>query len=231
MSSGPATGAGPVPGSISGCASVPVSGVILAGGRSIRMGSGNKALALLAGRPLLQHVIDRLAPQVAALALSVERESPLLAGFGLPQLPDPLPGHCGPLGGLLAGLRHFADLRHWVLLVPCDAPFLPPDLAARLQACAARADAPAAVVVHGGEWQPTFSLWHRGVLPELERAVVRDGQAGFKPFLRALRAAECVWSDEAGPGGPPPFFNVNDPAALRQAARWIGQETPACQAC
>jgi molybdopterin-guanine dinucleotide biosynthesis protein A len=223
MSSGLATGAGPLPG--------PISGVILAGGRSSRMGGGNKALAPLAGRPLLQHVIERLAPQVVALALSVEHESAVLAGFGLPQLPDPFPGHRGPLGGLLAGLRHFAGLRHWVLLAPCDAPFLPPDLAIRLLACAARADAPAAVAVHAGEWQPTFSIWQHGVLPDLERAVGRDGQAGFKPLLRALQAAECVWPDQAMAGEPPPFFNINDRAALRQAGRWIKQSTTRERTC
>jgi molybdopterin-guanine dinucleotide biosynthesis protein A len=199
----------------------PIAGVILAGGRSTRMDGGDKALAPLAGRPLLQHVIDRLAPQVVTLALSVEHESAALAAFGLPQLPDPAPGHRGPLGGLLSGLRHFARLRYWVLLAPCDAPFLPPDLAARLQACAVRAQSSAAVAVHAGEWQPTFSLWHHGVLPDLERAVGREGQAGFKPFLRAVRAAECVWPEEAPPGEPPPFFNINDPAALAQAGRWM----------
>ena len=199
----------------------PIAGVILAGGRSTRMDGGDKALAPLAGRPLLQHVIDRLAPQVVTLALSVEHESSALAAFGLPQLPDPAPGHRGPLGGLLSGLRHFARLRCWVLLAPCDAPFLPPDLAARLQACAVRAQSSAAVAVHASVWQPTFSLWHHGVLPDLERAVGREGQAGFKPFLRALRAAECVWPEAAPPGEPPPFFNINDPAALDQAGRWM----------
>lgn len=225
MRSGPS--AGPVAGPVSG----PVAGVILAGGRSSRMGGANKALALLDGRPLLQHVIDRLAPQVAGLALSVEQESAALAGFGLPQLPDPLPGHRGPLGGLLSGLRRFAGLQDWVLLAPCDAPFLPPDLAVRLQACAILAAAPAAVAVHAGEWQPTFSLWHHSVLPELERAVGREGQAGFKPFLRAQRAAECAWPDGGSPGEPPPFFNINDPVALTLADRWIKQSIAARQKC
>jgi molybdopterin-guanine dinucleotide biosynthesis protein A len=195
------------------------------------MGGGDKALAPLAGRPLLQHVIDRLAPQVVTLALSVEHESAALAGFGLPQLPDPVPGHRGPLGGLLSGLRHFAGLRYWVLLASCDAPFLPLDLAARLQACAVRAQSPAAVAVQAGDWQPTFSLWHHGVLPDLERAVGRDGQAGFKPFLRDLRAVECAWPDDAPAGEPPPFFNINDPAALTQAGRWMEQGIAVGRTC
>ena len=227
MISGPAAGSVPLSGSVSGS----ISGIILAGGRSRRMGGGNKALTTLAGRPLLQHVIDRLAPQVAALALSVERESAAFAGFGLPQLSDPVRGHRGPLGGLLSGLRHFAGLRSWVLLAPCDAPFLPPDLALRLQACASRAGAPAAVAVHAGEWQPTFSIWHHGILPDLERAVGQEGQAGFKPFLRTLRAAECDWPEAAAPDGPPPFFNVNDPEALSQADRWIARRPTASQEC
>ena len=105
------------------------AGLILAGGQSRRMGGGDKALALLGGKPLLRHVVERMAPQVDGLALSVERVSPTLAAFGLPQLADEQPGHRGPLPGLLAGLRHFCDRADWVLFAPCDAPFLPLDRA------------------------------------------------------------------------------------------------------
>lgn len=210
-----------------GAHSDPIDGVILAGGRSSRMGGRNKALADLAGRPLLQHVIDRVAPQVRELALSVERESAVLAGFGLPQLPDSRAGYQGPLGGLLSGLRYFAPRRAWLLLVPCDAPFLPRDLAARLRTCADEAQAPAAVAVQAGEWQPTFSIWRHDLLPALERAMERDGDAGFKPFLRARGAAECAWPTERSPARPanepPPFFNVNDPLALEEARHWISE--------
>jgi molybdopterin-guanine dinucleotide biosynthesis protein A len=212
-----------------------IDGLILAGGRSSRMGGLDKALTALAGRPLLQRVIDRVAPQVRELALSVERESVALAGFGLPQLPDPRPGYQGPLGGLLSGLRHFAPRRGWLLLAPCDAPFLPPDLAERLRDGAERAQAPAALAVQGGAWQPTFSIWRHDLLPLLEHAVGRDGEAGLKPFLRAVGAAECAWPpdglQDGIADGPPPFFNINDPSALEEARRWINEATAVRQQC
>lgn len=227
--------AGPGAGRIRRPAGQPIAGIILAGGRSRRMGGGDKALAPLAGRPLLQHVIDRVAPQVCALTLSVERESPALVGFGLPQIPDPQAGHQGPLGGLLAAMRHFAGQAPWLLLTPCDAPFLPLDLAARLSACAAESAAMAAVVVHAGELQPTFSLWHCTLLPQLEQAAGRRHQAGFKPFLREIRAAHCGWpagdAERGAEDTPPPFFNVNDPAALEQAGRWLAEHRGARRAC
>ena len=207
-------------------------GAILAGGASRRMGCP-KSLVELAGRPLLQHVIDRLAPQVQALVLSVEHSDPSMDGFALPQLPDPMPGHRGPLGGLLAALRHFDDAQSWLLLAPCDAPFLPLDLADRLHACAQRVGAPAAVAVETGVWQPTFSIWQGSLLPKVERAVLEAGEGGLKRFLREAGAATCSWPDDGG--APSPFFNINDRATLEQAEHWLrpaksGRERLPCSA-
>lgn len=219
--------AGPEPGHATGARP---AGVILAGGQSRRMGGGDKALMPLAGKPLLQHVIDRMAAQVDGLALGVERVTPALAAFGLSQLADAQPGHRGPLNGLLAAMRHFASRSRWLLLAPCDAPFLPRDLADRLLACATAAGARAACVSWDGELQPTFSIFHCELLPQLERAVMAEGQAGFKRFLRAAGAARCEWPAAAASDGAPPFFNVNDPAALEQARAWLREceETAAC---
>jgi len=196
-----------------------IAGLILAGGQSRRMGR-DKALLPLASRPLLQHVIDRLAPQVESLALAVERVSPSLAGFGLPQIPDPRPGHRGPLGGLLAGLRHFAVDFTWVLLAPCDSPFLPPDLGRRLLRCVSHAAAPAACVVCGGELQPQHSLWHRDLLERVEEAAVVQGQGGLRWVLRDAGVALCEWPPPERES-PSPFLNVNEPAALEEARRWL----------
>ena len=187
------------------------------------MDGRDKALLPLGGRPLLQHAIDRLAPQVADLALSVEREVPAYRVFGLPQLPDPVPGRLGPLGGLLAALRHFAPRHEWVLLAPCDAPFLPPDLGAVLHEASRSPGARCAMARTAGHPQPTFSLWHRGLLADLERAVLSDGQAGFLEFVRDVAVVECDWPAPRAADDPPPFFNINDPEALRQAARWVRQ--------
>lgn len=202
---------------------VTLAGVILAGGRARRMDGRDKAFLPLGGRPLLQHVIDRVAPQVATLALSVERAMPAYRSFGLPQLPDPVPGHHGPLGGLLAALRHFAPRNEWLLLAPCDAPFLPVDLGAVLHEAACSAAARCAMVRAANRLQPTFSLWHRELLADLERAVLREGQAGFREFVRGVAVAKCDWPPPGAASDPPPFFNINDPETLSEAARWLRQ--------
>jgi len=192
-------------------------GAILAGGAARRMGR-DKRLVTLAGRSLLDRVVERFASQVARVVLSVERPSPQLAGLGLPQLTDPLPGHRGPLGGLLAALEHFQDPLGWLALVPCDAPFLPTDLVARLWRCARRGGASAAVVAERGEWQPTFSIWHGSLLPAVQKAV-DEGQGGFRRLLQDVDALVCDWPGVVD--GPPPFFNVNDAATLLQAEEWL----------
>jgi molybdopterin-guanine dinucleotide biosynthesis protein A len=200
---------------------VGVAGTILAGGCSRRMGGQDKALLPLGGRPLLRHVVERVLPQVSELAISVERHVAAYETFGLSQLPDPASGHNGPLGGLLAALSHFGARHEWMLLTPCDAPFLPPDLAATLQRSAVAAGAACSVVRYRGELQPTFSIWHRDLLPGVEQAVLRDGLAGFKQFLRTIEAAKCDWQAPSDSLGPPPFLNINDPGELEAAARWL----------
>jgi molybdopterin-guanine dinucleotide biosynthesis protein A len=210
---------------------VSIAGVVLAGGMSRRMGGRDKALEMLAGAPLIEHVIARIRRQVSDLALSVERPTPNLAALGLPQLADPVPGHQGPLSGLLSGLRHFSDRYPWVLLAPCDAPFLPADLGSRLLAGALEKSLPGAVAVCRGEWQPTFSIWHRSLLPEVERAVEDSGLGGFKQLMRTVNVAGCSWRADEGSSNPPPFLNVNDPETLEEAGRWLRHATEGALPC
>lgn len=195
----------------------PVTGVILAGGQARRFGGGQKALLPLGGKPLLQHVIDRVQHQVWSLVLSVERETAVLEPFGLPQVADPQPGHNGPLGGLLAALMRLEGRAGWLLLVPCDAPFLPLDLAERLLQHAWTAQRPGAVVRYAGELQPTFSLWQNELLGPLETAVRVEGMRGFKEFFGRHPLAELDWPETEGR----PFYNINDQASLERAERLL----------
>jgi len=190
-----------------------LAGVILAGGRSRRMGGVVKALLPLGDRPLLRHVIDRVNPQVDELLLSVERPSEAFEVFGLPQVEDPEPDG-GPLGGLLSAMQLMSPGHDWLLLVPCDAPFIPPDLAPRLLACALASAKLGAVVYYESEIQPTFSIWSRSILTRLEQAVLEEGMAGIKQFLKVVELADLDW-----PGSvPSPFFNINDQDALLEAS-------------
>jgi len=193
-------------------------GVILAGGRSRRMLGRTKALADLAGKPLMQHVIDRLRPQVSSIAISVECENPELNRFGLPQLPDPRQGSQGPLGGLLAALESLPQDQDCLLLAPCDAPFLPLDLGYRLAAQLAASGLAACVVRYQDELQPTFSIWHRRLLPELRVAVLEQGMAGFKQFMGRVYLSVLDWA----PAAISPFFNVNTPEDLAKAHEILG---------
>ena len=177
------------------------------------MGGGLKALAPLGGVPMLQHVIDRMQGQVDVLFLSVERPLPVFEPFGLEQVPDPLPGSRGPLGGLASVLRRASEGgSEWLLLAPCDAPFLPHDLASRLHGVAASECLPVAVARDDSGLQPAFSLWHRDVLANIDRAV-RSGMAGFRQFLEGNPHAAVDWPEV----DPAPFFNINDHAALERA--------------
>ncbi len=177
-----------------------------------------KAHKLLAGKPLIQHVIDRIKPQVRQLALSVEIAGEEFAKYGLEQVADPRPGSCGPLGGLLSALTELDAASEWLLLIPCDAPFLPLDLAARLWDQAG--ERAGAVVCYQSEVQPTFSIWNRSLLPELKTAVLEQGMGGFKQFLQQRPLAILDWE----PTDISPFFNINDSIALAEAESYIKQE-------
>jgi molybdopterin-guanine dinucleotide biosynthesis protein A len=179
------------------------------------MGEQAKALANLGGLPLIQHVINRLRPQVGSLVLSVEHHSPALERFGLPQLDDPQSGSRGPLGGLLSALEHLPPGVDWLLLAPCDAPFVPLDLAKRLLGQAVSLVTPGCIVRYAGELQPTFSVWHRSLAARLRTCVIDEGSGGFKQFLASMPLPSLDWEvSEVSP-----FFNVNTPADLELAER------------
>ena len=199
---------------------LPIAGVILCGGQSKRMGRVNKASLLLAGKPLLQHVIDRVSPQVERLLLSVESDNPGLAFSDLEQVADLRPGHNGPLGGLLSALECVAPRYDWLLLVPCDAPFLPRDLGERLLRRVLDAGRSGCAVRYDGVVQPTFSIWNRRLIPRLRTAVLEQGQAGFRKFLDTDPESLLDWEVME----PSPFFNVNDAAALAEAERVLSSE-------
>jgi len=112
-----------------------VAGVLLAGGKSQRMGGGDKCLRPLGGRPLLAHVIERVRPQLRDLVLNANGDPARFASFGLPVAPDTIPDFAGPLAGVLAGMDWAAANAPdcpWIVTIPADSPFLPGDLVARL---------------------------------------------------------------------------------------------------
>jgi len=117
-----------------------VSGAILAGGRGRRMGEADKGLLPFLGRPLIKHVIDILKPQVESILISANRHHEDYAQLGFPVVSDRDGGFSGPLAGIARVLEEATT--PFILVVPCDMPFLPADLVRRLMA---------ALMTHGGE--------------------------------------------------------------------------------
>ena len=197
-------------------------GVILAGGGATRMGGGDKGLRLLGGRPLLAHVIDRLAPQCAKLALNANGDPARFDAFALPVLPDSLRDRPGPLAGVLAGLDWAAQNGAGAIVTAAaDTPFFPRDLVARLQAnagpegvcLAASADAAGRLFRH-----PTFGLWPVDLREDL-RAALQSG-------LRKM----ALWADQHQAGMVvfdsarfDPFFNINRPEDILRAEELLGR--------
>ena len=167
------------------------------------MGGSDKGLAPLAGRPMIEHVIEALRPQVGSILLSANRNQERYARYGHPVIADDLGDYPGPLAGVAAALRQCTS--GFLVTVPCDAPLLPPDLVARLLAAREADDADAAVVHDGRRLQPVFLLLHRRVAPSLE-VYLADGGRRVDAWLSQLRTAVADFSDRAAA-----FVNVNEP--------------------
>jgi molybdopterin-guanine dinucleotide biosynthesis protein A len=179
------------------------------------MGGGDKPLRLLAGRTLLDYVIERIRPQVRALVLNANGDPARFAAWGLPVVGDPLPDFPGPLAGVLAGMRWAAAQQaSTVLSVPTDTPFLPVDLVTRLEAARAAAGMPIACAASGGRTHPVAALWPVALADELE-AALRAGERKIDAWTARYGVAEAVFDDDAGD----PFFNVNRPEELAEAER------------
>ena len=186
-----------------------VCAVIVAGGRSSRMGR-DKAFESVRGRSIISRVITSIEGQVSAIAINANDGGQAFAAAGLPIISDLRRDIRSPLAGLHAALVH-ADAQGYeaVLTVPCDVPFLPADLVARLNAANQRA----AVAESAGQQHWLTGLWSTTLLPDLTRAMDMPGAPRLQDWARMCKAAAVTW-----PGEPyDPFFNVNTPEELAEA--------------
>ncbi len=201
-----------------------IAGVLLAGGQSRRMGGGDKALRLLGSQPLLDHVIDRVRPQVAALVLNANGDPLRFARYGLPVVADSIADFAGPLAGILAGLDWAAANRPdcpLVVSLATDAPFLPADLVARLVEGMTDAGAELACAASCGQPHPVIGLWPVHLREALREAVVAEGIRKVDLWTARYRLATVPFPDEIG--GVDPFFNANRPADLDRAAALLSR--------
>lgn len=203
-----------------------VVGLLLAGGQSRRMGGGDKALRQLGGQTLLERVVERLRPQVAALVLNANGDPERFAGFGLPVVADSVPDFAGPLAGVLAGLdwsaAHQPDCA-FVASVATDAPFFPSDLVARLAAELTGSGADLACAASGGRAHPVFGLWPVRLREDLRHALVAEGVRKVDVWTGRYRLATVSFPTEPFD----PFFNANRPEDLAAAAKLLAAAAPA----
>jgi molybdopterin-guanine dinucleotide biosynthesis protein A len=199
-----------------------IIGVVLCGGRSSRLGGGDKPLLRLDGRTMLRLVLDRLRPQVDALAISANGDPARFADYALPMLPDTVPGFAGPLAGVLAAIRWAAHRPgcESVLTVAGDTPFFPADLARRLAAATSQTPDRIAVATSGGRRHPVFALWPIALADDLERFLTQEGSGRVNTFIDRHGGIDVAFPLVVGADGElDPFFNVNTPDDLAEARR------------
>ena len=184
-----------------------VSGIVLAGGLGRRMGGVDKGLQLLRERPMIAHVLARLAPQVDDIVINANQNLERYAAFGHRVVPDEIGGFAGPLAGLHAGLG--AVTHPIAVTVPCDSPFLPEDLVARLHAELGGNDL--AVAKTGEQPHPVFALVRRSVAQNLQ-AFLAGGGRKIDAWYASLKVVEVNFDDEADA-----FRNINTREELGRA--------------
>lgn len=182
---------------------VDITALILAGGKSRRMGGQDKGLLPFGDGVLVGQVLEAIRPQVATVLISANRHQDDYARFGYPVLADPLEDFQGPLAGFLAGLE--ATRTDYLLTLPCDGPFVVPDLARRLAEGLSAVRAEIAVAHDGVRLQPVYALLHRGVLPDL-RAALAEGERKIDRWYQRNRWVRVDFSDVPGQ-----FDNINTP--------------------
>lgn len=188
-----------------------ITGLILAGGRGSRMGHVDKGLQPFRGVPMALHVMMRLSPQVGALMINANQNLAPYEGFGVSVWPDELAGFAGPLAGLQAGLSHCDT--PYLVTAPCDSPFLPTDLVARLSQALLIEDTDLAVAVTGAgdtrQAHPVFCLLKSTLLPHLT-AYLQGGGRKVDAWYASLKVVEVHFDDEAA------FRNINTLEELRK---------------
>jgi len=205
-----------------------VTGILLAGGRSSRMNGHEKALLDIGGKPMLLHVLARLAPQVGHVAINANGDPARFSGHGLPVIRDSIDGYAGPLAGLHAGLawaRNETPEACFVASVPVDSPFVPTDLVPRLKAALLAHNAACAIASSQGERYPVAGLWRLELADAIEMALNENVRAlhRFADLNQAVTVDFPLMS--VGEEAIDPFFNVNAPTDLDRARALYAAQT------
>jgi molybdopterin-guanine dinucleotide biosynthesis protein A len=178
-----------------------------------------KSLLMLRGKPMLTHIVERIAAQVNCVIINANGDAARYAEFGLEVVADRRSDVGTPLAGIHAGLAMAIDRGFdAVLTVPSDCPFLPRDLVARL----CKANTPAAIAASGGQQHYLTGLWRAGLLKKLAYEIDHRGLFRVRDWAIACAAVPVLWPDHPHD----PFFNVNTPEDLAEAARIAAESSP-----
>lgn len=184
--------------------------VILAGGRSSRMGGGDKCLLPMNGKSLIAHVLAAIAPQTGDILINTNNDPAAYLKFGMPVLPDVIPGFQGPLAGLLTGML-WSRRRHprqaYILSVAGDVPLLPPDLVAQLARNLTDQKADIAIARCAQGLHPTIGLWPVDLADRLEHDLMETALRAMREWSGQFRVAEVTFASAS-------LININTPAEL-----------------
>ncbi len=189
-----------------------VGAVVLAGGLATRMGGGDKGLHQVAGKSVLEKVIETVRPQVSRMVLNANGDPSRFDFLNLEVVSDSVEGHVGPLAGVLAGMQALEDC-DLVLSVPTDTPFLPSDLICKLFQPIQRGEAEIVLARSGGFDHPVVALWPTRLKEELEKALRDEEIRKMKIWISRYTYQSVEWSTDP----VDPFFNANKPEDLQEA--------------
>jgi len=190
-----------------------ITGIILAGGRASRMDGRDKGLVDLAGRPMIEYVLEAIAPQVSEVLINANRNMEIYENYSRQVIPDSTGDYAGPLAGFAAGLA--AAATELVLTVPCDGPWVPLDLVSRLKQQLEQSSSKICVAHDGERMQPAFALLRREALPEIQ-SYLDGGDRKLGLWVKQQEPAIADFSDH-----PEAFINVNTPDEKARVERQL----------
>jgi molybdopterin-guanine dinucleotide biosynthesis protein A len=191
-------------------------GVILAGGLARRMGGGDKCFLPLLGRPILNWVAERAAPQTTYIIINANGDASRFDDYAFPVVADPVEGFQGPLAGILAamdwGASQHPDIK-WIVSFPGDAPFVPPGLVQRYLDAVEAEGADLATAHSAGRSHPVCGLWSTSLAGDLRHALIEEKIRKIDLWTARHCLAEVAF--ETDPYDP--FFNINETDDLKRA--------------
>jgi molybdopterin-guanine dinucleotide biosynthesis protein A len=193
-----------------------IVGILLAGGKSRRMGGGDKCLLQLGGKTILQHAIDRATPQVGNLILNINGDPDRFSHYNLNIVSDDIGNFAGPLAGVLTGM-HWVKENHpeckWIVTFPTDTPFFPMDLASQLYDAVSDNKAELACAASGGRHHPVFGIWPVDLFAALKVAMIDNGVRKIDDWTSGYNMKTVKFEFRK----IDPFFNINRPEDLQYA--------------